>query len=100
MNPILARCIVSPIQGRDRPCSLEGSSERYEISFNAAHDAKAERVSADRVDGRCGDYVRGAWADADKKIGRRAIFYKYRESAGESREAPQGYRNLPSIKFL
>lgn len=100
MNPILARCIVSPIQGRDRLCSLEGPSGRYAIFFNAAPDAKVERISNDRVDGPCGDYVRGTWADAEKRIGCRAIFYKYRESAGESRDAPQGYRNLPFIKFL
>lgn len=75
MNPIHARCIVSPIQGRDRLCSLEGPSGRYAIFFNAAPDAKVERISNDRVDGPCGDYVRSTWADAEKRIGCRALFY-------------------------
>lgn len=80
--------------------SFEDSSQRYVISFKASPDAKVEQIRTDRVDGHYGEYVRRTWSNADKKIGRRAIFYKYRENAGESRDAPQGYRNLPFIKFL
>lgn len=80
--------------------SFEESSQRYVISFKSSPDGKVEQIRTDRVDGRYGDYVRRTWSDGEKKIGRSAIFYKHREAAGESRDVPQGYRNLPFIKFL
>ena len=58
------------------------------------------QIRTDRIDGRYGDYVKRTWAEPDRRIGQRAVIYKYREAAGENPDAPQGYRNLPYIKFL
>lgn len=98
---ILARAATSArFMATITDVSFEESSQRYVISFKPSADAKVEQIRTDRVDGRYGEYVRRTWSDPEKQIGRRAIFYKFREAAGESRDVPQGYRNLPYIKFI
>lgn len=79
---------------------FEDSSQRYVISLKSDRDDRIEQIRTDRIDGRYGDYVKRTWAEPDRRIGQRAVIYKYREAAGENPDAPQGYRNLPYIKFL